>query len=554
MNEPAPPSGRSSANHSSLWLVAALAAVILAIPNLSYPIGRDQATYAVIGRGLLHAQALYQRLWDNKPPGIFFIFALIVEVFGRVMWSVGVVDVLWLAAISLLIFRFTEPTMGRGAAAIAVLVNAVWHLRAGYWDAAQPETFLMLCVFGSYLLMSGDRPRASLRRLGSGMLFAAAFWIKYNAAAFLPFVLFVPFLDWAGLDGPPWRARLSLTWRRWVACLGWFAAGVAMVSTVVLSYFVFSHSWSAFWQENVQVLPRYARAALTATPGSRPWAFDSIRRWLGLWSITAAAVAPLLAWKRKRLGELAPGWLGAASGFLALAIQIRYQPYYFETCYPFFAMLWGYLAVEMYAGFGELARACRRRGWMVASSLVWLAFADLVALAMPGPVVRAIVNYKALGEWLHGPEQFYASYAWPGAAEDFRDVLRVVKFLRQHPAPPGGVYVWGNEPLIYFLSGHSPPTRFVWNLALIAPWRLPGWRGELLHDLRRAQPLYLIVARHDAVPTLSGTLEDSEQALRAFPALAAFVSSGYRLQQADGDFLIYGRKGSARSVTAGSQP
>ncbi len=505
MSNSSPPSGLSSLRASRLWLAATLAVVILAaIPNISYPIGRDQATFAVLGRGILHGKALYRNLWDNKPPGIFFIFALIVRIFGQKMLSVGLVDILWLAAISFLIFRFAERTMGSAAGFLAALANAVWHLRAGYWDAAQAETFLMACIFASYFLMGDKRKPSFFRALASGMFFSAAFWIKYNAVAFLPLVLVAPFLEWPSRmelpsgGGPSFR----LTRLKWLTCLGEFALGACTLSAAVLGYFALSHSWPAFWQENTQVLPRYAEAALTHSSIGRLWA---IGKWLGWWSIAAALVAPLVAWKRRQPYRLAPAWIGAASGFLALAIQVRFQPYYFETCYPFFAMIWGYLGMEIYAGAQGLASVFRRRGWKLASPLVWLAFADLVALTLPGPVMRVAANYKAFGEWLHGPEPFYANYAWPGPAEDFHDLLRVVEFLRRHPAPPTGVYVWGNEPLIYFLSDHEPPTRFVWNLALIATWRLPGWRRELLRDLNTARPLYIIVARHDAVPALSAS-------------------------------------------------
>ena len=51
------------------WLLAALGVVLIwAIPSLRYPIGRDQATYCVVGDGLLRGQLLYRDLWDNKPP------------------------------------------------------------------------------------------------------------------------------------------------------------------------------------------------------------------------------------------------------------------------------------------------------------------------------------------------------------------------------------------------------------------------------------------------------------------------------------------------------
>jgi hypothetical protein len=53
------------------WLFVALLFVFVrALPSISYPIGRDHATYFVIGEDLLRGHRPYGDLWDNKPPGI----------------------------------------------------------------------------------------------------------------------------------------------------------------------------------------------------------------------------------------------------------------------------------------------------------------------------------------------------------------------------------------------------------------------------------------------------------------------------------------------------
>src|SRR5579863_771223 len=91
------------------WLAATLVIILIrALPNLRYIIGRDQATYCVIGQGLLQGKLLYRDLWDNKPPGIFYIYSLIVKIFGPVMWSVGAVDILWLLLFSCCLFYFVR--------------------------------------------------------------------------------------------------------------------------------------------------------------------------------------------------------------------------------------------------------------------------------------------------------------------------------------------------------------------------------------------------------------------------------------------------------------
>jgi hypothetical protein len=276
--------------------------------------------------------------------------------------------------------------------------------------------------------------------------------------------------------------------------------------------------------------------------------------WLGSWTLCAALAAVAIAWRRRHLSRLTPAMVGATCGFAALAMQIRYQPYYFETCYPFFAILWAYLMVQVWEGALALARYFARRNWPVARVLTWVVLANLFALCLPGPVMRTVTNYRAFNQWRQGPARFYSSYTWPGAAEDFRAVLRVVDYLKRHPAPADGVYVWGNEPLIYYLSGHRPPARFVWNLPLIAPWRLPGWRQELVRRLTEVRPRYIVVARRDEVHGLSGTWQDSAQALRGFPALADYLRHFYQPCKDDGTFEIYCRAPGAETVTSTGPP
>ncbi len=549
------PLGLFSLAGSKRWLLLSLGLVVLAgIPNLSYPIGRDQATYCVIGRGLLDGARLYRDLWDNKPPGIFYLYSAIVKVFGLAMWSVGLLDILWLLAISVCIFCFTEHTLGKGAAFLTVLANAAMHIRAGYWDAGQPDTFLILFIFGSYFLLSTRDRGITLKELLAGILFAAAFWIKYNAITFLPFLMLVPYLEFQTSTGHAPRARLRIARGQWLSAMPRFAIGFLLGSAVVVSGLLFSGAWSGFVEEQFQVLPRYAAMASLGIPHYWAWAAGRIEFWLGLWTLFAALAGVLIAWRRHQLALLAPALVGAAAGFAALAVQVRYQPYYFETCFPFFAIFWGYLIAQVCEGARAMARYFAGRNWRVARVLTWVVFADLIAFCLPGPVMRIVTNYRAFNEWRQNPARFYSSYPWPGPAEDFRGVLRVVAYLKEHPGAENSVYVWGNEPLIYFLSGYRPPVRFVWNLALIAPWRLPGWRRELVFQLNKTGPHYIIVARDDEIHGLSGTFQDSAHALRDFPALANYLHNFYQPCEDDVTFEIYCRTPGNVTATSTGPP
>ena len=525
-----------------VWLVASLIFVLIrAIPNITYPIARDQATYCVIGQGLLSGQHLYRDLWDNKPPGIFYLFAVVVRLFDHAMWSVGLIDILWLLAISYCIFRFAERYLGPAGAGIAVVVNASWHVWAGYWEAAQTETFLMLFVFVAYLLVSDSTRAVFLRHFAAGVALGAAFWLKYNALAFLPLIALLPYLDFKGIDERPRRITLSISRREWLIRAAVVIGGLAFTVVAVLGYFRLAGAWEALKEVQFVVLPRYSAMALERTPHYALWATLLTEYTLGRATEIAALVALVLAWRSRDLARFGPVFLAAGLGYLCTASQIRFHAYAFETSFPFFAMIWGYLVVELYEGFRALARRLMARGWQLARVLVWVLFMSILAWPVPDQAFNLLAHYRALGAWWRNPDVFYAAYAWPNPISHFPDQMRVIEYLRKNLRPSDEIFVWGSEPLIYFQTGRRCPARFVSNLALVSPWSPPRWRGEMVNDLEKSPPAFLVVARDDAVPYIAYTNFDSEEYLQVFPEFAIFINDHYELAKDLEYFAVYRR-------------
>jgi hypothetical protein len=551
VNEPAEPRCFSHAAPWK-WLAGTLVFVFFrALPNLRYLIGRDQATYCVIGEGLLHGKLLYRDLWDNKPPGIFYLYALIVKVFGPVMWSVGVVDILWLLAISCCIFYFSRRYLGNPGAALAVIFYACRHCRQGYIHAAQPETFLMLCVFGAWFLLSdSDQPRrsepGSLRFAGRffavGLILGAAFWLKYNAVAFFPFLALLPFVDFRGLDDGTGRVGLIIGWKEWFGRMIIVAAGLVFAVAAVLTQFWISGAWPAMKEIQFEVLPRYGAMAFHWSFYYVYWALWQTQNHLGVWWEAIPALSLLIAWWRRELGRIAPLTLMALAGYLCTAMQGRFHPYYFETTYPFFAMFWAYVGVKIYDGSVQASRLFARRKWALARALIWVVFACLIFSLLPEEGVRIAEQYRFADDWWRDPEASYKVYYWQLPLEKIGDQLRVVDYLKANSQPHDEVYVWGTAPLINFLSQRVGPSRFVSNLGLMSAWVPERWRRELVRTLEEKPPRYIVVERHDMVPTLTFTTKDSEEYLQVYPSLANFLGRQYESAAHYSDFEIYEKK------------
>lgn len=546
------------------WLLGGMAVVLLrGLPNLRYPLGVDQAIYGMLGQGLLHGRLPYRDLWDIKPPGIYYIYALIVKIFGPVMWSVGVVDLLWLLAISLCIFYFARPYLGAPAAALAMVFNAVRHCGIGYNDAAQAETFLILCVFAVWFLMreddhspallSRDSGASSLRRrmqgwpirvsrcFAAGLILGAAVWLKYNAIVFFPFVLLMPFVDFRDLDRGLSRIRMAISWKDLLVRLSFVAGGFVLAVVAVLVHFWASGAWLAMKQVHLEVLPRYGAAAFQ-------WRFDYVihalrltQYSLGLWTEIVVTLSLIIAWWRRELASLSRVLLLALAGYLCVATQGRFHIYHFETCHPLFSIFWGYICVKAWEGGQYVRRIFAGRGWRLAGVLTWGVFVSLVFALLAEEGVRVVQQYRFLAEWWKDAELSYRNYYPQLQLEKLSDQLHIINFVKQNSNRQDTVYVWGMAPLINFLSQRRSPTRFFYNYPLISTWGLETWRQEVVRTLESDPPRYITVERNDANPVFTNNIMTSEQylRLRQFPGLTNLLRDQYAPVMQYTDFEIY---------------
>ena len=552
------------------WFLGALSLVFVrAFPNLRYPLGPDQAVFCVVGQRLLQGEILYRDVWDNKPPGIYYLYALIVKVFGPVMWSVGLVDILWLLVISCCIFWFARRYLGTAPAVLAMLFNAWRHCRQGYLHAGQAETFMMVLVFAAYgLLVPGDskdplaRPNTPknwaeyLAPLVAGLVLGTAFWLKYSVVAFLPFLLLVPFLDFGEWDRGSSRLRMKIAWRDWFVRASIVTLGFVLVIVAVMACFGFSGGWPAMREAQFEVLPRYGA---TAFEWNYLYLVQSLRRtqsYLGFWTEVVAILTLLIAWRRRELRVAAPILLLALAGFISTAMQGRFIPYYFETCYPFFAMFWGYVGVTIYECFVWIGRFCQQQQWAVARNLSWVVFACLVLSLFPEESVRAVQQYKFLADWWRNPELSYRVYYYQLPHEKLSDQLGVINFIKENSSPDDEVYVWGFAPMINFLAQRRSPSRFVINHVLMATWGPQIWREELVRTLKLRHPRYIVVERNDANPGVCQTTMDSQQYLlyRVYPALTDLIKDEYFRAANYTDFDLYELKKNLQSDVRSPKP
>jgi len=119
--------------------------------------------------------------------------------------------------------------------------------------------------------------------------------------------------------------------------------------------------------------------------------------------------------------------------------------------------------------------------------------------------------------------------------------LKIAQFITENSTKDDHLFIWGFEPLVYFLASRQPASRFITHQPLSSRWQMPGWREELMEDLEQNRPLYFLVLRNDQMPVVTGYNLDSLNLLGQFASLSAYLRKHYKYVGEMEDFLIYRR-------------
>jgi hypothetical protein len=114
--------------------------------------------------------------------------------------------------------------------------------------------------------------------------------------------------------------------------------------------------------------------------------------------------------------------------------------------------------------------------------------------------------------------------------------------LRSRTRAGAPIFVWGFEPVVYWLAERPPASRFIYDVPQRSSWERARARFDLLRDLRAHPPAAIVVQRNDVFPVVTGNTLDSRGELPNFRELKTLVDEGYELTTTIEDFEIYLRR------------
>lgn len=488
----------------------------------AYPLGADQGMYVTVAEGMRHGRLIYRDLFDIKPPGVYYAYALALELFGRGTWAVRWLDVIAAAVMALAAWRLGKKLVPEPWPAISAALLAFAALAAfDFWNLSQPDNFAGAPIAVAYWAVVGRGDKRRRLRLGAaGLLMALAFLLKYTAASAI-----------LGI----WLYE-GMRSKRFFHALGgavlWTGLAFAAAVAAVLVYFAAAGILPAFWELNVDVLPRYGAAALAGGPLAqiRFVLWPTVRTLIQLvpYLLVPALVGlgVALCWRRTPEKWALAFWLFTA----AAGVFIQRRSYYYH-----WAVMLPALAVCGALGMSAIAASFRRRRFAALGVV-----AIVLAVAPARPYKYYFQKYWYRLAWYLGDKdaekRFYSFFQY--AEYDCVSAAAVAAYVDENAAPDDTIFVWGFDATIYFLSGRFPSGRYV-GYYPAAAWFPPALREEFISRFIEHPPRYFVVPRGQCVYPILGTTAGPAALLRGMPRLYEFFTRHY-VETADfPPYLVY---------------
>jgi 4-amino-4-deoxy-L-arabinose transferase-like glycosyltransferase len=438
-------------------LLILAAALVVRLVFIHEPFERDEGTYAYIGQEILRGALPYRDVVDLKPPGIYYLYSLMIATFGNSVEGIRLFTACYAAATTFAVYLLARSLYGTLAALLAsVLFGLFSSGPAIHGSSSNSEVFLLLpLVLGAYFVFrAAETGRRSLAAWG-GFCVGMAVLIKTVA---LPFALFYAVYLFLTAKGAGWRERIAL-----LACL---VAPAVAVGVAVLAYFSANGAlhdlvyWNTAFSKLFGTPPDLGVRLLLGLRASSEALF--------LWVVALPTACWLLARSRENRGIFVASLIPIS--FLAVALPRWFAPHYFIVMVP---------ALAIASGVG-LAELWQQRGKTFYLAIPVIALSLLYTIRMDYPYYFV---YTADEVSLH-------KY---GANENFPASVAIAEYLRERTAPDEYIYQWGWEPEIYFLASRRAPNKYIYSIAPAAAEDPARAVEELRETLLAKKPKYIVM-------------------------------------------------------------
>lgn len=498
-----------------LIFTAFLAIVAVArIPvMLAPPYDTDEGTYAAISQELSKGALLYHDIYDNKTPGIYFLYDYISQInHSFVSFRVA-------ATISLLIaaatgFYLARRSMSSAKSYVFLAIMAVWSIVPIFeTNSSNAEIFFLPFTVGAILLTYLVEFEGWSKKyyLLVGALLAVGFLLK---------VLVV-------LDGMAIVLFLVLKYRSAIfRPLILITSGALLVILIPAWYVVANGLTYEFF--NAAFLGNLTYVLNGNRDPGLFFIHDAVVL-LTLKFLILLVVTGIIFWRYRRgitFNTLFFLWLTWT--LYGATLSSRPYPHYLVATMVAMALLLAERFVRIWPDHHYRRYKAKVIEWMqstviavVVVGIVALSFSGIFQLVRSSPEITRIVGGYFTNTFLFlvggiSTQQYYDFY---GALPNFN--LKVAQYVMDNTNPQDKIFIYGNTPWIYYLSERRDATQYV-----VAYHLSQDKNGEsiALNQLITNRPQMIIVTNEPQYIAQTGSTTPN------FPGFNEFLHANYRLK------------------------
>ncbi len=474
----------------------------------------DESLYFLIAEQWRAGHLPYTTIWDNKPIGIYGIFALFQSVFGDHVASIRIASVLVVTVTAFTVFKIAllvppNPSSSARLRITAALFAGIAYVVCSLSNdglAANTEIF-MVCFTSLAMLCALSR-----HPFAAGLLFGMAFMTKYVAIFEFPAIAFSMI---ALTPRANFRAVIK-------SCFGLLSGCALPLLLIILLYAAAGHL-QPWWEDSI--LSNVRRVAVPVSMQGLTYVLNmQLVRWSPLFIVSFVMLATAgfqfrRSWRSKNFVGTGAFhvflalWL--AGGCIGVASAKSFFDHYFLQILPVMCvtLAWALIAVA------PVIRAWPRyaTGILFAAVLVIPIAAAATALGQAASPILAIEN----GRIILQPDT-------PAKiAREIRPLL-IASAANQ-------IFVFDYQPIIYSLAGQVPPTKYAFpsvltkcQLADVA--EIPA--TEEISRILTKNPEFIIRSRYPAT-------DPSVINLHVYAELDRTIAARYVVWRTYDDAIIY---------------
>ncbi|MEO1286812.1 MAG: glycosyltransferase family 39 protein [Chloroflexota bacterium] len=501
--------------------------ILIALPILTYPMGRDQGMYANIGVSILSGGTPFVDVWDIKPPPIYYIYAVGIRIFGQSTEAIRAIDILLVPIGMLGLFAIGKRLNSTRIGLLSALLYGAFYFNDGFQNLSQSDSLATIPAIwlGYWTIRTAQTdPRsreAWLSALTTGAISGVLLWFKPQQYAFIVGAIILYQIIIRLRNGN----RLSLVGES-IA----FAVGGLLTGGTLLLYF-----WSQGMIAEILIVAEGTSAynaqgydASAFINNMSQGLYFRATVWHGLFVLVGLGLLTSI-WhiirKNKQSPEMILFVLWLVAGLAFAFVQAKgFDTHWFPMLPP--------MALIGAIGLHHILPTQRNLINTVVHSLLVIAILSIPMVTTWGRALPFITGQQNRYDYW---DTFQANDLKP------EESFAVTAYLQERVQRGDSLFIWGFRPEVYYMAQLRPATRYQAHFPLVAPWYPTEWQQNNVDILWAAMPPYALILEDDFMPWVTDFDADSHTLLQDYTELNNWLIANYERVDEIGDFIIWKR-------------